>query len=271
MKKRIGIIGCGAIGKTLALFVDSELSQYAKITALCDKEKPKAEYLLKKLKNHNARIVDIDRLINLVDFVIEAASPKISYIVAKKSINAGKDVLLMSIGGIVSKYKEVFSLAQRKKVNIFLPSGAICGLDGLKALSLSKIDSVTLVTTKPVEGLRGAPYLEYKKIDIDKIKDETTIFQGSAQEAIRAFPNNVNVAGLLSICGIGSKKTKVLIKTSPKLDKNTHEVIISSKAGKITTRSENVPFKENPKTSFLAALSAMSVLKNIFNSVKIGN
>lgn len=260
-KKRIGIVGCGAIGRSLAKFIDKELFAYAKLSVICDLDLSRAASLEKALTRSKPSITNLDTLIKKSDLVIECASAKVSYQVVRKSVLKGKDVLVMSIGGLVTKAKELFGLAKKNKVLIYLPSGAICGLDGIKALSLAGIKKVSLITRKPPKSLEN----------VGIIKKEKVIFKGNALEAIKKFPKNINVSVLLSIAGIGAKKTEVKIITSPKFKRNSHEVLIESKAGTIKTLCENVAFVENPKTSYLAALSAMAVLKGIFNRVRIGN
>ena len=272
MKKiRIGIVGCGAIGRALAKFIDKKLNKVASLSALCDLDLARALLLKNSLKRSKPVVAELDNLIKKSDLVIECASPKISYQAAKKAISKKKNILIMSIGGIISREKELFALARKNKSFIYLPSGAICGIDGLKALSLVGIKKVTITTRKPTKALEGAEYIIKKKINLRRIKKETVIFKGNALGAIKNFSKNINVAGLLSIAGIGTKKTVVWIITSPKYKRNSHEVQIESKAGKITTISENVAFTENPKTSYMAALSAMAVLKSIFDPVRIGN
>jgi len=270
-KYRIGIVGCGAIGKSLAKFIEGQLSSKARISALCDLDSSKAASLKNILKKSKPIVANLDELIKRSDLVIESASGKISYLVAKKTLSRGKSVLIMSIGGIISKAEELFRLGRKNNCFIYLPSGAICGIDGLKALSLGGIEKVTLTTRKPPKALKGAEYIVKNKIDLDKIKEETVIFEGNALDAVRDFPQNINVAALLSIAGVGAKNTRVKIVTSPEYKDNSHEIEIVSKAGTIKTISRNVPFQENPKTSYLAALSAMAVLKNLFDSAKIGN
>lgn len=272
MKKiRIGIVGCGAIGRSLANFIDKELSTNTELGAICDLNQSFAFSLKKSLKKSQPLITGLDNLIKKSDLIVECASSKVSCQIAKKAVSKGKNILIMSIGGVISKIKELSVLARINNCLIYLPSGAICGIDGLKALSLAGVKKVTLVTRKPVKALEGAEYIKRNKIVLKEIKNETVIFEGNALEAIKNFPQNINVAGLLSIAGIGTKNTKVKIITSAKYKTNSHEVRIESGAGKIRTVCENVAFNENPKTSYLAALSAMVVLKSMFDPVKIGN
>jgi len=177
--------------------------------------------------------------------------------------------MIMSVGGLIES-EGLLEEARKKNIRVYFPSGAICGIDGLKAARLSRIDAVTLTTRKPPGGLEGAPYLKEKNIDIHSIKTEEVLFSGNPLEAVKGFPKNVNVASILSLAGIGAKKTKVRIVTSPEYTKNVHEIEITGDFGRITTKTENVPSDKNPKTSKLAILSAIATLKSIAESVRMG-
>jgi aspartate dehydrogenase len=270
MKKKIGIAGCGTIGTFIAKFIDRDLKHCAKLVALCDTDSEQA-LRLSSLLSSKPSICPFEKLVDKSDIVVEAASAKVSFVFAKKALNKKKSVLVMSIGGIIEKSQELFVLAAKKKSKIILPSGAICGLDGIKSARIGSIKKVSLTTKKPPKGLKGAPYIADNKIDLDSITGETLIFKGSALEAIRAFPKNINVSALLSIIGIGAKKTQVTIKTSPEYMVNTHKIEVEGDFGRIVTITENVPCVNNPKTSLLAPLSAVASLKQLLEDyVKIG-
>jgi aspartate dehydrogenase len=177
--------------------------------------------------------------------------------------------MVMSVGGLIG-HEDLLKKASKKCVKVYIPSGALCGVDGLKSSSTGRIKSVTLTTRKPPKGLEGAPYIKEHNINLAAIKNETVIFTGSAKDAIKAFPQNVNVSAVLSLAGIGAGKTRVRIITSPQYTKNIHEVEIESEAGRIFTRTENVPSKTNPRTSELAVFSAIATLKGITDSVRLG-
>jgi aspartate dehydrogenase len=270
MKKKIGIVGCGTIGTFIAKHIDRDFKSSAKVTALCDTDREKAATLA-SLVSSKPSVVSLESLIDKSDIVIEAASAGVSFIFAKKAIEKGKAVLVMSVGGILENSRELFDLAVKNKSRIILPSGAICGLDGIKSAGIGSIKKVSLTTKKPPQSLRGAPYIENNKIDLDSITDETLIFKGSAHEAVKAFPKNINVSALLSIVGIGAKKTQVVIKTSPEYMINTHEVEVEGDFGRLVSVTENVACADNPKTSYLAALSAVASLKQFLEDhVRIG-
>ncbi|KPK39211.1 MAG: aspartate dehydrogenase [Omnitrophica WOR_2 bacterium SM23_29] len=266
---RIGIIGCGTIGAKLAKYIDGNLRNKAKLLALCDIDGKKA-YVVANALRSKPKVKSTRALINCVDLVIESAAAKISYKIAKQAINVGKDVMVMSTGGLLQGFNALFELAEKKRCKIYLPSGALCGLDGLKGAKISAVKKVTLTTKKPPLGFKGAPYVVKRKIALDKIKSDKVLFEGNALKAIEGFPANINVAATLSLCGIGSKKTKVKIIASPRINRNIHEVDVEGEFGKLVTRTENVPSPENPKTSYLAILSAIATLNGILEQVKIG-
>lgn len=267
--KKVGIIGCGTIGRQLAKAIKNRFSHRAKVFAICDINKDKAEDLKAELSK-DVKILSIDRLIESCQLIIEAAELSVAYKVAQKALRQGKDVMILSIGGILDKYRQLFALARSKGGHIYLPSGALCGLDAVKSASMSKINRATLITRKPPRGLANAPYLVKNNIDLSGIEKETVVFEGTATEAIKGFPKNVNVCAALSLAGIGPEKTEVRIITSPEYKANIHEIQLEGDFGKLFTRTENIPSPENPRTSFLASLSAIATLENILDVVKIG-
>ena len=135
---------------------------------------------------------------------------------------------------------------------------------------MGRIDSVKITTRKPPKSFEGAPYVAKNRIDLKNIKQETTLFEGTAKEAVHAFPQNINVASTLSLAGAGADKVRVKIVTSPDYSKNVHEVEIEGDFGRIFTRTENLPSKANPKTSYLASLSAIAALEGIVSNFRVG-
>lgn len=267
--KKIGIVGCGAIGSEIAKAILQDFASVARLSALYDIDHLKARGLSKKLGKSNLAAPDLKALIAKSDLVVECASAQASAQIARQAIESGRDCMLMSVGGLLEGDK-ILKLAQRAGVRLYIPSGAICGIDGLKAHSLAGLKKVSLTTRKPAIALKNAPYVIDNKIDLSRIKKETLLFSGKAKDAVKAFPQNINVAAVLSLAGIGKNKTMVRIIASPDADINSHEIEIESKAGKAFIRCENIPCPNNPKTSYLAVLSAISALKQIFESVRIG-
>ena len=262
-KVKVGIIGCGAIGSALAKMIEHRFNREAELSYLCDHHPPKAASLQKKLKV-KTRVLGSFKLIQKSDLIIEAASAYVSGAIAYEALAQGKDILVLSVGGLLG------GKLRSKKGRLWIPSGAIAGVDALLAAKEAGLQSVRLVTRKPPAGLSEAPYFKKKKFPILKGAKEYCVFKGNALQAVRNFPQNINVAALLSMAGLGPKKTQVEIWTSKAYRLNQHEVTIVSAAGEVRTVSRNVPFPENPKTSALAAYSAAALLRKIFSSIRAG-
>lgn len=267
---KIGIVGCGAIGSSLAKTIVSDFSRQAQLSSLYDIDLEKAHKLASHLNNQKLAVFNLDNLIHKVDLVVEATRAEAAFEIARKTLIACRDIMIMSVGGIIEHYRELEILAREKGARIFIPSGALCGIDGLKAAARSKITKVTLTTKKPPQAFLGVPYVLKHKINLTNLSKDTVIFEGSAQVATKAFPQNINVAATLSIAGLGPQKTLVRIVASPSITRNIHEIEIESEAGRIIARTENITHPDNPKTSYLAVLSAAATLKQILEPVKIG-
>ncbi len=264
---KIGIIGCGAIGTILAKSIDQ--NPKAQIVALNDIDETKTENLKNTLLASTPKITTLDQLTDASDLIIECAHKNAVKKIATATLNKKKDILIMSVSALIEN-PDLCKLAKKNNATIHIPSGAIAGIDALKAALQSSIKSVTLTTTKPKETLGQAPYITENKINIEKIKKKTKIFEGNVIEAIKGFPQNINISATLALAGIGPKKTKVKIIADPKSKTNIHELKITGDFGEITTITKNTPCPGNPKTSYLAPLSAIAKIKDIIEHTKIG-
>ncbi len=261
----ICVIGCGAIGTTIARAID-EMPEI-QIIYLTDRSKECAARLQEKVKK--VRFVpDIVPILNDIRLVVEAASQDAARYYAPLALSAGVDVLIMSVGVFQDEefQQDAFRLAKRKNAKVFIPSGAIGGIDALCAASLEHLDEVTLTTTKPPSAFGPNPYLESKGIIASELRERTELFYGTAREAVKVFPQNINVAATISLAGIGFEKTKIRIMCDPQVQTNEHHLKAKGKFGELDVVTRNVPSPKNPKTSYLAALSAISAVKKITGS-----
>jgi len=265
---KIALIGCGSIGSIIAKAI-TEKRINIELKYVYDIDSKKAVEFSKKFHTEYKDYDDI--LKEDLDLILEAASQEAVRTLIPKTLKAKKNVMIMSTGALVdvSLLLEIKRLAEKNNLKVYLPSGAIAGLDGIKSAG-NEIEKVTLKTTKPPKSLEGAPFFEKNPIKLNDIKEPTIIYEGPAEEAVKLFPSNVNVAASLSLAGIGPKRTKVQIIVDPNITSNIHEIIAEGKFGTLKTRTENVPTPDNPKTSYLAALSAIATLKKITESVQIG-
>jgi len=270
--KRIGLLGCGAMGTQIALAIDSGQIP-ATLTHVFDESKEKSALLVEKLTN-KPEIVENSHLLssNPVDIVVEAASQDAVKDASLSVLQNKKDLLIMSVGALLDEsiYDILSDACDHYKKTIYLPSGAIAGLDGIKSVK-DELESLSITTTKHPRSLKGAKFFENSNINLNEINSSTIIFEGTAKEAVSLFPANINVAALLSLTGIGSEKTGVKIVADPNTDKNTHHIVAEGKFGKMTFTIENYPDENNPKTSRLAILSAIETLKKYcLNDIQIG-
>lgn len=265
---RVGLIGCGTIGTRIAEAIDQRQVN-ASLVGINDLERQKADALIDKLGLHGIRPLALEEIFACSDLVIEAASGKVVPEVLRLSIGYRRDCMILSVGGLLSALS-LLREAEGAGIKIFCPSGAVAGLDAVSAASIGKIDRVRLTTRKPPKGLKGAPFILEKGIDLDALKGEETVFEGSALDAVSAFPKNINVAAALSLAGIGAERTEVRIIADPGSTRNSHQIEVEGEFGSLITKTENLPSPFNPKTSYLAALSAVSCLKKITGSLRIG-
>jgi len=270
--KKIGLLGCGAIGTQIALAIDSGKIPGV-LTHVYDYSKDASSNLVAKLKNKPV-VVENSHLLSSypVDIVVEAASQEAVRNVAHSVLQNKRDMMIMSVGALLDEsiFDILSEACEHFHKTIYLPSGAIAGLDALKSVR-EQLDSVTLTTTKHPRSLKGAKFFETSNIDLEKINTPTTIFEGKAKQAVSLFPANINVAALLSLAGLGSEKTMVKIVADPNTNKNTHNIIAQGKFGKMNISVENIPDETNPKTSKLAILSAIETLRKYCSSgISIG-
>lgn len=250
------MIGCGAIGADVAKAAD-KMDEIEKIF-LFDIDKDKSEKVNKYIKK--GEIQSVDDFLNKVDVVFEAASQEAVKEYAETVLKSSKDIIIMSIGSLFDDdfRKKLEKLAKENNCKIYLPSGAVCGIDGVLSASIEELYEVTLVTTKPPKALG-------KKNGKRKV-----IFEGNARDAVKEFPKNINVAANLSIAGIGFDKTKVEIVVDPVATRNSHKILAHGKFGRLRAEVENMPNPNNPGSSYMASLSAIATLKRLINPIQIG-
>jgi aspartate dehydrogenase len=265
--KSIGIVGCGAIGKALIKAVeDGKLA--VRIVGVTSRTEKSAREFLAAFKNPPPYL-QMDELVQTSDLIVEAAGGHIVAELAKKVFAAGKDLMVISVGALVED-PNIMAESRRTGCRLYVPSGAIAGLDGIKSACVGAISHVTHTTRKPPLGLEGAPYLVERGISLIGLQEEQEIFSGSAREACRGFPANVNVTGAVSLAGIGPDKTRVRIVAVPGLPRNCHDIDIEGEFGILHVHIENIP-SENPKTGKLTAMSIVRAVQDVVDPVRIGN
>ncbi len=267
MTLTVAIGGLGAIGLALARALDRGVDGL-RLVAASARDRDKARANLAGFASP-PELVDLPGLAR-ADIVVEAAPAAVFEQIAGPAIAAGR-ILVPSIVGALLPRMHLVEQARASGARIIVPTGALLGLDAVRACAEGGVASVTIETRKPPRGLVGAPYLEKNGIDVLAVSGPTVIFEGNAFDAAAGFPANVNVAAALALAGIGPRRTTVRIWADPGVDRNIHTIKVEAEAARLTMTVENVPSEANPRTGKLTPLSVLACLRGLTSTLKVGS
>ena len=216
------------------------------------------------------RVVQATVLSEHADIVIECAPKSVFLSLARSVLRAGRIFMPLSCGQLL-EHMDLVDAARESGGRILIPTGAILGMDLIRAMAVGEIHSVTLETRKPPGGLAGAPHLVENAISVDNLSEPKQVFKGSARLAAKGFPANVNVAAALSLAGVGPDRTMVEIWADPTIDRNMQTVRVSSDSGEAEMGVRNIPSAENPRTGKITALSVIAALRGLTSPLTVGS
>lgn len=265
---KVGLGGFGAIGGVLARRLDQGLPGL-RLVAVSARDVARAERRIAELATP-VPVVPLAELAALADVVVECAPAAVFRAVALPAIEAGRIFMPVSVGQLL-EHPDLALRAERSGARIIVPTGALLGLDAVRAAAEGEIRTVTMVTRKPPKGLMGAPYLEEHGIDLEGLSAPRKVFEGSARDGARGFPANVNVAAALSLAGIGPERTRLEIWADPHVRRNTHRIVVEADAARFEMQIENVPTAENPRTGRITALSVIAALRRLTAALVVGS
>jgi aspartate dehydrogenase len=263
---RVAVAGLGAIGTSVVEALDRGIDGLV-LAAVSAQNPEKHRSRLASLSRMPA-VLSIEALSDVADIVVECAPSKLVRSIVAPFLASGKTAVVLSAGALLD-HEDLVELAKQNGGQIVVPTGALIGLDAVTAAAAGKIHSVRMVTRKPVRGLAGAPYIVENNIEIEGITEPLRIFEGTAREAAKGFPANLNVAVALSLAGIGPDRTKLEIWADPALTRNTHRIDVDSDSARFSMSIENIP-SENPKTGLITALSVIAYLRKQRAPLRIG-
>lgn len=256
--KTVGIAGLGAIGSAVGRALQNGIDGFDWVAA--------SEH--KTDIGFDVPLMDFDALAAQCDLIIECLPAAAVPSLAERVFHHGKDMIVISSCALLM-FPEILEQHKQSQSRIFIPSGALAGLDGVRALKELGIRESKIASTKPPRGFAGAPYVVENGVDLNAITTKTRLFSGNALEAAKGFPANVNVAATLSLAGIGPDRTMVEIWADPAARGNAHEITVSGEYSTITARIENMPDPANPKSSALAAQSIVATLRNMGGALAV--
>lgn len=265
---RGGLAGRGAVGREVARRLEAGIDGLC-LGAVAVRDVDKARRHLPRL-GKDIPVVALDELARTCDVIVEGLPPAAFSTVARASIEAGRIFMPLSVGQLLDNW-DLVERARETGARILPPTGALLGLDAVRAAAEGEIRSVAMVTRKPPAGLEGAPYLRERGISVLGVTEPTMVFDGFAREGARGFPANLNVAAALSLAGIGPDRTRLQIWADPTVDRNTHRIEVDADTARFSMTIENVPSEDNPRTGRITALSTVAALRGLVATLKVGS
>ncbi|MBN8926389.1 MAG: aspartate dehydrogenase [Rhodospirillales bacterium] len=262
MEKTVGIAGM-PLARALDNGVDG-----LRLVAVAARDEAKARARVADFRMPPA-VVSLAALAE-ADIVVEVAPAAVFERVALPAIEAGRIFVPASAGALLPRMHLVRRAIQTG-ARVVVPTGALLGLDAVRAAAEGRVESVTIETRKPPGGLHGAPYLERNGINVLSLDEPLCVFEGNALDAATGFPANVNVAAALALAGIGPARTRVEIWADPGVTRNTHTIRVEADAARFTMTIENVPSEENPRTGKLTWMSVLACLRGLVSPLKVGS
>jgi aspartate dehydrogenase len=264
---RVGLAGLGAAGMPVARRLAAGIPGLA-LAAVAARDKERAAARLAEF-GIAAPVVDLADLARCADVVVEGLPAALFRAVAEPAIDARRIFMPLSVGALLTHF-DLVDRAAATGARIIVPTGALLGLDAVRAAAEGEIHSVRMITRKPPAGLVGAPYLVERGISLDGLASPLKVFDGTAREGARGFPANVNVAAALALAGIGPDRTQLEIWADPALQRNTHRIEVEAASARFTLSIEGVPTAENPRTGRLTPLSVIACLRGLVAPLRVG-
>ena len=269
---RIGIIGGGTIAR---LFLDhiarGDLGD-ARVVAILGREASERSRAL--AAEYGVEFVStLDRLLETgPQVIVEAAGHEALRSHGERVLDAGVDLIVLSAGAMADDAlrERLEAAARARRALLYVPSGGIGSLDALKAAVVAGVDEVEIRSAKPPRAWKGIDYVERLGVDLDGLSAPYVLYDGPARAGVKHFPQNVNIAAVLSMAGIGFDRTRLVALADPTISTNTHTIRAIGKTGEIAITLRNVPAPENPKTAWLACYSALAALRQLQSPIRYG-
>lgn len=264
---KVGIAGFGTIGKPVAGALQRGIDGLT-LAAVCSGDREKARRNMDGLCDP-VPVVGPAELAEMCDVIVECVPREVFRDIAEPALRAGRILITVSGAGLLQN-PDVVELAKAHGAQIILATGALLGLDAVRAAAEGNISEVRMITRKPPYSLKGAPYLTANGISMDGLSEPLKVFEGTAREGASGFPANVNVAAALGLAGIGPDRTTLEIWADPALNRNTHRIEVEADSARFSLSIENVPSPENPGTGKITPLSVIAVLRGLTAPLKVG-
>lgn len=265
--KKIGIAGFGTIGRAVGKWVAQQPD--LELVGVIGGDAAKAARGVQDL-GLKAPVLSPEELAGAADIIVETAPTEAFRDIVVPALTAGATVVTVSAAALIENM-DVVDIARQSGGRIIMATGALLGLDAVRAAAKGEIHSVTMITRKPPKSLVGAPEVVRQGVDLMTLTEPLMLFDGSARDGARGFPANVNVAAALALAGIGPDRTQLQIWADPGLERNTHRILVDADSASFELRIQNIPTVEKPGTGRITALSVIAAVEGLTSPLKIGS
>ncbi len=267
MTLRVAICGLGAVGMPVARWLDSGIDGLD-LVAVSAAHVSQAQDRVAGFTTPPP-VLPLEKLADVADVVVECAPPECFASLAETVLRAGKTFMPLSVTSLLPRM-DLIDLARSSGGRIIVPSGAIVGLDAVRAASFGTIYSVVMKTRKPPKSLRDAKFVVEQGYDLEALTAPQMLYSGTVAEAASMFPANVNIAVALAFAGIGPEKTAYEIWADPAVERNSHTIKLDADSTRFEISVEGVPTEKTPGTGKLTPLSVMATLQGLVSSFRVG-
>jgi aspartate dehydrogenase len=264
---RVAVAGLGAVGFKVATALDRGIPGL-QLVAVSAADEERATARMAGFR-HPPEVVPVGRLAATAEIVVECLPPSLFPDVAGPVLARGGTLVAASVGALIS-HEDLVTEAERAGGRIIVPSGAVVGLDGLRACAEAGLDEVRLVTRKPPTSF-GSEVFHDGIVATGSTHEPLLLFSGSARDAIRLFPINVNVAAAVSLAGVGADRTVVEVWADPTVSRNHHRLEVRGAASEFAASVVNLPDPDNPKSSAITGYSIVAALRRLTSPLVVGS
>jgi aspartate dehydrogenase len=263
----VAIAGFGSIGRLVGRHLDEGL-QGLRLVSVSAANLDRARENLKVFRTP-VDAVPLDRIADTADVIVDCAVPAVFRNAVTPAIERARTIVTVNATSLL-EHPDVIDRAERRGARIILASGSVLGFDALRAANVGVINSVLMVTRKPPLSLAHSPWIREHKIDVRRIVQPTKIFEGSARDAARAFPDKFNIAAAVALASIGPDRVRIEIWLDPAVERNVHRISVDADSTRFEMEIQNVPNPGHEGTGPLTAYSVIAALKDLTAPFRAG-
>ena len=264
---KIAIAGFGSIGRLVGQRLDEGLPGLKLVSVSAGNLERARSHLV----NYSAAIkaVPLAAIADKSDVVVECVPPSLFLDAVTPAIEKGRIIVTVSATALI-EYPDIIDLAQRRGARIILATGSVLGLDALRSANVGTIHSVLMVTRKPPASLAHSSWIKERSIDTSRIATATRIFEGTAREAARAFPDKFNLAATVALASIGPDRVRIEIWLDPGVERNVHRIAVDADSTRFEMEIQNLPNPGYEGTGPYTAFTVIAALRDLVSPIRYG-